>query len=336
MSRTLVLVWMGTAALRQWHEPDLQAWAGSRQVTLEAPVAETPLPLAAHDEELVSRVEGLLAEARTAAYGAEPAAAERALSSAELLLRGNPELPEAAWLMSEACVEHAALVRSADPALAEILLARARVLGGARASAFTEPPAPQAVPAGDFPLEGPLSVDDVYVDGERATPPFRLTAGEHHLRVERRGRLAWAGWITPEGDATRVPVPPMATCSPSDLEAARITGDRVELHGAVLCPEFAVARDAGPLRVEVAVCRATGCGAFLPWSRAWGESFAGRPAPVQSPAAEEKKGSNVLLWTTVGVGAALLAGSFALWQSGAFESEPQPRTTFRITGPGTR
>lgn len=333
MSRTLVLVWIGTAALRQAHEPDLKAWSASRQVVLDAP-AEENLPAATHDDALVARVEGLLSEARTAAYGAEPAVAERALSSAELLLRGNPELPEAPWLMAETCAEHAALVRSTDPALAEILLRRARLLGGARALAFTEAagPAEVASPA-EFAVEGPWPRDEVYLDGDRVQPPFKATTGEHHLRVERRGRLAWAGWITAEEDAVRVPVPAVVACSATDLEGARIEGDRVELRAPVLCPEWAVARDAGVDRVEVSVCRPAGCGALLPWSRAWDDSFeVHRPAP---PPAAEKKGTSVLLWTGLGVGAAVLAGSFALWQSGAFDREGPPRTTFRITGPGS-
>jgi hypothetical protein len=54
------------------------------------------------------------------------------------------------------------------------------------------------------------------------------------------------------------------------------------------------------------------------------------------PGAEQKKGSNAVLWTVVGVGAAVLAGSLVLWQAGAFESEGTTRTTFRITGPGAQ
>jgi hypothetical protein len=329
---------MGTAALRQSHASDLEAWSGSRQVVLEAPPEEKPLPVAGHDEELVARVEGLLAEARTAGYGAEPAAAEQALANAELLLRGNPELPQAAWLMSETCAEHGALVKNTDPALAGILLRRARVLGGARATAFAQSAGTESGPAApaEVSLEGPQPIDEVYLDGARVTLPATISAEEHHLRVERRGRLAWAGWLTPEGDAVRVPVPPVTACSLTDVEGARIAGERVEIDGPVLCPEWAIARDAGVERVEVAVCRPTGCGAFLPWSRAWGRSF-DLPTPQQHPQSPaEHKGGNTVLWAAVGVGAAVLAGSLVLWQAGAFESEGATRTTFRITGPGAQ
>jgi hypothetical protein len=341
-----VLVWLGTAALRTAHEPDLQAWGQSRVLTLRAPSEEGALATAGHDDELASRVETLLADARTASYSADPGAAEKALSSAELLLRGNPELPEAPWLMAETASEHAALVKKTDPALAEILERRAVILGGQRAPAFTEATKPvvgsekpndaktaleATPPAGTVAVSGPLTSDATYVDGVPAKAPLALEPGEHHLRVVRQGRLAWAGWVTLEGEAIRLPVPTVDACTPADLGNAHVVGDHVSFDANVLCPEWAFARDAGPAKVEVMVCRDSVCGGFLPWSRAWGETFEGRPEPLQ----RDTSGPSALVWAAVGVGA-VLAGSFALWQGGAFDHDGSPRTTFRFTGPGAR
>jgi hypothetical protein len=347
MSHAIVVVWIGAAALRVSHAADLASWSESRLVTVERPAEGVALPPAHHDDELSSRIEALLEGAKTAGYSADPGTAEKALSSAELLLRGNPELPEAPWLMAEACAEHAALVRGSDPALARILDERARLLGGRRAQAFKDAAAPEAASSSGatFTVEGPLPHDDVYVDGIRAEPGQAFEAGEHHVRVERQGRLAWAGWVSPEssppggasGAVVRIAVPGVEPCTRADLERARVTGERIDFDAPVACPEWALARDAGPTRIEVAMCRASSCGPFLPWSRAWGDVFDGRPQPAPERTGNEsaRRGNDVILWATIGVGA-VLAGSFALWQTGAFDREGPPRSTFRFSGPDAR
>jgi hypothetical protein len=335
VSHAIVVVWIGAAALRANHAADLRAWGESRLVTLEQPAEGLALPPARHDDELSSRIEALLADARTAGFSADLGTAEKALSSAELLLRGNPELPEAPWLMGETCAEHAAIVRESDPALAAILDERARLLGGRRAQAFKDVAAPATEAKATFTLDGPLPHDDVYVDGIQASTGRTFEVGEHHVRIERQGRLAWAGWVTPEeSGVVRLAVPGVEPCTRSDFDRARVAGDRVDMDAPVACPEWALARDAGPSRVEIALCRGSSCGPFLPWSRAWGEVFEGRPQ--REPAeASTRRGNEVLLWTTIGVGA-LLAGSFALWQAGAFDREGAPRSTFRFSGPDAR
>src|SRR5690242_5895444 len=107
MNRAIVLIWLGAANSYPSHEPDLQSWATSRQVTLETASAESALATASAEAEAVARIEALLADARAESYGTDPNAAESALQNAELLLRGHPSLPQAAWLMAETCRAHA-------------------------------------------------------------------------------------------------------------------------------------------------------------------------------------------------------------------------------------
>jgi len=98
VSRAVVVVWVGALSLRTTHEPDLSAWAESRQVALEDLALDAPLPDLSHDDEAASRIEGMLAEASSSG---EPGEAVPVLASAESSLRSHPDLPESAWLMAE-------------------------------------------------------------------------------------------------------------------------------------------------------------------------------------------------------------------------------------------
>ena len=332
----MVLVWLGAVAGRDPHEPDLAAFAASRMVALEDPGAERSLGPANHDAELSARVESLLSEARTAGYATDPGAAEAALESAELLLRGNPSLPEAPWLMAETCRDHAALVRPRDPELSAILERRARVLDGRRTPAFAEaerPPGPRAprslsprAEGGDAEasdralLEGPLPSDEVDVDGVPLAGPRMIPGGEHHVRVLRRGQLAWAGWVTPEATPYRIPMPAVMPCSDTDFERVRDSGTSVDTGGKVLCPRWAVAREIGPSRIEVSMCEQGACGTFLPWSREWGKALEG---PMHPPWPRHAS-RTWIAWTAASV-TALAVGAVVLWQEGAFDRQGPPR-----------
>lgn len=330
MSRVVVLVWLGVAGGRELHEPDLSAWAASRMVTLEEPGGGESLAPADHEAELSNRVEGLLAEARTTSYATDTAAAERALESAELLLRGNPSLPEAPWLMAETCRAHAALVRPQDPDLATILERRAVALDGKRARAFADPPAPNVSAAAESvsltSLEGPVPSDEVDIDGVAVPAPRTISGGEHHVRVLRQGRLAWAGWVTPDGTPFRVPLPGIAPCSETDLGGVHAGDTRVEPHGNVLCPDWAVGREVARDRIEVSTCHGSTCGTFLPWSRAWGRDLEG---PMQ-PAWPRHPSNAWIPWTAAAV-TALTVGAVVLWQTGAFDRQGPPRGSFTFT-----
>jgi hypothetical protein len=325
VSRVIVLVWLGVAGGREVHEPDLSAWAASRMVTLEDPAFEPSLAPADHEDELSLRIETLLAEARTAGYDTDPGAAETALESAELLLRGNPGLPEAPWLMAETCRDHAALVKARDPDLAAILERRAAVLDGKRARAFADA---DRTPSGSVPtdagtgteLEGPLPSDEVDVDGVALPAPRAISLGEHHVRVLRRGRLAWSGWVTPEATPLRIPVPGVAPCSETDLGHVRARDARVDAGGAVLCPDWAVAREVSRDRIEISTCQRGACGTFLPWSRTWGKDLEG---PMHPP--WPRHPSNAWIpWTAASV-TALAIGAVVLWQKGVFDRQGPPR-----------
>ncbi|HEX7671976.1 MAG TPA: hypothetical protein VF395_20415 [Polyangiaceae bacterium] len=341
MSRAVVLLWLGAVAGRGPHEPDLTAWAASRMVALEEPVGERSLASAEHDDQLSARIEGLLSEARTAGYGAEPGAAEAALDSAELLLRGNPSLPEAPWLMAETCRDHAALVKSHDPELAAILERRANVLEGARAQAFAEEERapgsrsrknaaavpPSGTGSGPLPeerggalLEGPLATDEVDVDGFPQPSPRLISGGEHHVRVIRRGQLAWAGWVTPEAESLRIPMPAVVPCSDTDFVRVHASGARVDTGGSVLCPHWAVARDVSTNRIEVSLCERNLCSTFLPWSREWGKDLEGPMHPPWPPRA-----SHTWISVTAATVTVLAAGAILLRQEGAFDRQGPPR-----------
>jgi hypothetical protein len=335
VSRAVVVVWVGALSLRTTHEPDLSAWAESRQVALEDLAPDAPLPDLSHDDEAASRIEGMLAEASSSG---EPGEAVPVLASAESSLRSHPDLPESAWLMAEILRMRASFgdFRNGEDALTLRRLADA--LEGARAATFdpaarandagstdaATPAVENVAPTTPFVIDGLLPTDELYVDGTIAT---RVPIGVHHLRVVRSAGLAFAGWTDKTG-AARIRIPGTAPCSAPDLGAIDTQGDRVLLGHPVLCPDWVVARSAGTDRVEVARCRGSYCGIFLPWRRAWGASF---EEPVHPPWPKPKSNSWIF-WTAASVAAAATA-SMVLWQAGAFEREPEKKTTLVFQGP---
>jgi hypothetical protein len=340
------MVWVGSAASLDAHQPDLEGWAASRQVRLEQPVVEAPLPPAPHDDALAERIEALLAEARTEAYSTDTATAEAALATAEGLVQSSPALPESAFLMAEILHQRATIVAARDEGAARELERRAVSLAGPRAVPFaarhepspkekkrpdapasaTRPAAPVAPAAPDVSktveLLGPLGTDEVEIDGIVVDGVRTIPDGAHHVRVLRAGRLAWAGWIENAGEKIRVAVPTRMPCSEEDLSALAAPG----LSKSVACDDYAKARPAGAERIEVAMCRHSSCGPWLPWSRVWGATFEG---PVHSPRVAKGDGHAWILWTAAGV-AAVVLGGFALVESGAFEERGPTQETFRF------
>ncbi|HEX4335121.1 MAG TPA: hypothetical protein VH062_04360 [Polyangiaceae bacterium] len=343
MSGALIMVWLGTAASQRVHEPDLDGWARSRERQVAAPRTESELPAARHDDTAAERVEALLAEARTETYSSDASAVESALDSAEARLLEHPELPESAWLMAEIVRQRAIIVAPRDPQAAALDERRAVELGGPRATPFVAS-APRssragtpavAAPtgttvddagtptAGAVALDGPLPTDEVDVDGARVSAPRTIHDGSHHVRVLRRARLAWSGWVTVAGADVHLAVAAPLACSTADLSPASLADA-----SPVLCDDYAKARDAGPRRIEVATCSRGVCGPWLPWSRSWGAEFEG---PMHSP----PKPHPVSLWvplTLAGV-AAVIVGGFVLAEEGVFERHGPARTTFTFQPP---
>jgi hypothetical protein len=344
----LVLVWLGTAGERAVRQSDLDAWAASRGVALEDPNPARPLDPAGHDDALAKQIEALLAEARTASFSADADSATKALDLAVSLLRANASLPESPWLMAEAWRVRADLVRSTEPDVAADLERRAAAIDGVLALPFGGEPAPRRPngprPAPRFPattsptpapapapeavrLEGPLATDEVEIDGTRVVHPPTSTRGAHHVRVLRRGRLAYAGWMDLGSDAAVVALPSTEPCSDEDLGEVRAEGRLVHAGGVVACPRYAVAR-ATTGGVEVSLCGGTRCGPFLPWSRGWGKDYEG-PAHPPWP---EPRNKDWILWTALGV-VGVVAGGIVLYRSGAFETQGQTHETFTFVPP---
>ncbi|HEX4473592.1 MAG TPA: hypothetical protein VH142_00870 [Polyangiaceae bacterium] len=348
MNHAVVIVWLGTAAARTSHEPVVTSWAESRQVAIEDPAADAPLADAHHDDAAAARIESLASEAEAALFtDADPDAARGALDDAEALVRSRPDLPEAAWLLAGVLRTRADLVGRTDPDARANLLRRAVVLEGTRAPAFVATTRPSSAPRGapasppgestiassvassdgaSIALVGPLAADDVYVDGVPVNAARTVTLGEHHVRVLRDGRLAFAGFVTATTGAVRIAVPGVVPCSNADLASVTLSDGRLSTGGAVTCPSWAVARPTTADGIEFATCHGSVCGTWLPWRRDWGAAFEGPVHPTWHRAPSHAW----ILWTAAGA-LALVATSVALVASGAFEREPAPQRGFTFS-----
>ena len=351
MNHAVVIVWLGTAAARASHEPVVSSWAESRQVAVEEPAADAPLDDAHHDDAVAARIESLAAEAETALFtDADPDAARGALDNAEALVRSRPDLPEAAWLLAGVLRTRADLVGRTDPDARIALLRRADVLEGTRAAAFVAtahavPPtrhatrpsapvdqAPTRAPAStpndestSLALLGPLAADNVYVDGALVNAARTILPGEHHVRVLRDGRLAFAGFVTATTGAVHIAVPGVVPCSNAELASVTLRDGRLST-GTVTCPSWAVARPTTEDGIELATCHGSVCGTWLPWRRDWGAPFEGPVHPTWHRAPSHAW----ILWTAAGA-LALVATSVALVASGVFEREPAPQRGFTFS-----
>lgn len=326
-----MLFWLGTSAAQASHEPELDSWARARWVQLEPPAADAPAGLP-YDDALIQRVEELLDQARLAASSLDDSTASERLRAVENSLREHPAMPQAAWLLAEALQIEASIAGRTAPDERPKLLARARALEGQRAAAFGEPAEPRAPSASLLSVSlSTRGSDQGYVDGNRVGRRFELLPGEHHVRVVRRGRVVWAGWVPVEqAGALALPLPAPVACSLDDLGDVRVSGGRVAVPADVACPRWAVARPAAGGGIEIASCRGSSCGPLIPWKRHYGAMYAGPPQPPPDPGFPAWAG-----WALVGVGAAVLTAG-VLWQAGAFD-EPEPGATrFELWGPGQR
>ncbi|MBK8997304.1 MAG: hypothetical protein IPM35_16360 [Myxococcales bacterium] len=331
MSKALVLIWLGTSAAQANHEPELDSWARARWVELEPPATDAPTGLP-YDDALAQRLEELLDQARLAASSLDDATASERLRAIEQSLREHPALPQAAWLLAEALQIEASIAGRTAPDDRPQLLARARALEGQRATAFGEPAEARAPSASLLSVSlSTRASDQIYFDGNRVGRRFELLRGEHHVRVVRRGRVVWAGWVPVEkAGALALPLPAPVACSLDDLGDVRVSGGKVAVPAHVGCARWAVARPAASGGIEIASCRGSWCGPLMPWRRHDGAIYSGPPQPPPEPGFPAWAS-----WALVGVGAAVLTTG-VLWQAGAFDEPERGSTRFELWGPGQR
>lgn len=346
MPRSLVFIWLGATALSDGAERGLEAWSRAHIVELE-PARPGPGAPAEHLDELASRLEQWLTEARTALDALDDETAKRKLEQADRALERHPELPEAPWLRAEVLELRATrLERTTDPdseaarnlATASELRAKARALAGPRADEYHPPsaagapaPRPPALPTTAVRIEGPRNGDEVYIDARPVDPhdTHTMAATLHHARVLRGSTLAWAGWVRVAADQHRLelPIPAPQPCTREDLQTATIVDGRVEVAEPIACPHWVAARpvESG---VEVALCHFDRCDPLVKWNRSMGVTYEGPPQPER----ETRRWPAWLTWTLASVGGAATA-SLALWGAGVFDHPRPAPVVVRFTGP---
>jgi hypothetical protein len=307
----------------------LSSWARAHGVRLAAPERAAAHPLAV-DPGIAENVEVLLESARDAIAAHEGAGADRALSTAESMLRAHPELPQAAWLMAEVDRERAAQWRRVPPTDAEAAEAawlRAEAIDDGRVAGVGEEasanhPRPATVTVDLSPEDAQL-----WLDGEPVRPSVIPTrSGVHTLVATSGGAPVWAGWIEARPGATsvRVDAPTAPKCSADDVARARITSDAngrssVDLIDAhqVRCSSWVASLAGTQLgSVRVAVCETDRCGPLFEWRASTAWTWA---PPVEH--GKERRGPSWATWSLLGVGVAIAAG-VVLAASGALETAP--------------
>ena len=324
MSQTAVLIWVSASSLLPTFHADLESFAQSRLLRLEAPRENaTTLHASAYAPDAVAQIEALLEEARQESAALEQSRALTAIEHAEHLLRERPELPQSAWLMAEA-LELAAVVESDAPDGAEAARAlreRRAALEGPRAAAFAgdvqagPAPAPEHAPLPQvLEIEGLEPGDGLEWDGVEVSAEIRTLPGEHHVRVARNGRLIWAGWaaVGPAKARLRLPVPELLPCSGDDLAAAHFDGGRAVAPPHARCENFVLARSRSGGGIEAALCERATCEPIVSWNPR---------ASVAHAAAQKKPAWPYLLATSAG---ALAITGVVLWRAGAFDRAAPP------------
>lgn len=321
MSSAYILVWLGPFAAQSAYQADLDSWANARWARLDQPQTQAAKAQSYGDADVRS-IEAQLEQARVAAGSLDLPSMQKVLVDVEKTLKKHPELPQSAWLMAERYQIEASAISDANPTEAQKLVARARGLEGNRVPAFgsnTTDGTP--LPSRELGVEGVASGDRVYIDGVVATRNPKLTNGEHHARVVRRGRAVWSGWVTITEKTTSLslPVPPPVACGRDDLGSPTVSGDHVQVKSGILCQRWIAARPRAGGGIEVATCSGSFCGPLQPWSRRSGSIYDGPPQP---PRKDEGGLPTWAGWLIAGASAAAVTG-VVLWQTGAFDG-PEP------------
>ncbi len=328
MTPGVFVVVVGGASAQLSAEPHLESWATARQVRLLEP-ASSAAPLAHSSDKDVRRAEKLLEQARVALGALDDDGVKRKLAAVERLLRDQPALPQAAWLMAEHhALKIALLSRIGGPTQELARLAHARaVLEGRRAPALGQTPPAVPAPVADtqVKLPGLRKGDRVFWNGERQAAPPKVPAGEHHLRVVRRGRVAVARWVSVSPKSPAITIPSATPCSSEDLTGARVSGDRALPPKGASCPRWILVRSTAR-GIDVARCNASSCGPLLPWRQGNGAVLERSP--------QSREPTPFPTWVAVGtvVGAAIVT-TIVLWNTGVFEERERGKTRFVFTGP---
>jgi len=337
MSQTAVLVWLSATSVLPTFRADLDAFAHSRLLRLEAPRPNAApyyagrTATSAYAPDAVAQIEILLEEARNAAASLEQSRALGALERAQHVLREHPELPQSAWLMAE-ILEQSAEVESTAPDGAEAanaLRKRAAALEGPRAAPFSDR-APErereqgSIGTQPLHIEGLEPGDALEWDGVQTEPNVSSAAGDHHARVSRGGRLLWAGWLelAAEGRSIRLPVPETVACSPDDIGQSYFAAGRAVAAAHARCESYVLAR-AREGGIEAALCERERCGKVVIWEH------------LQAGAATPPPPSKAPLWpyAIAATAGALVITSIALWRTGVFDrAEPTTREVWVFTG----
>jgi hypothetical protein len=235
--------------------------------------------------------------------------------------------------MAEALQIEASVAARSSAEERERLLARAAALEGKRAAAFGE--TLTALPASSAPLELSFSAarssDQIHFDGELVGRRFETVVGEHHVRIVRRQRVVWAGWVSAQKSGElALPLPTPVLCSLDDLEGVSVRARQVSVPAKVGCPRWAVARPSAAGGVEIAACHGAECGPLMQWKSHYGAVYSGPPQPAPEPGFPAWA-----TWALVGAGAAVLTTG-VLWQAGAFDEPAPGDKRFVFYGPRQR
>jgi len=330
MSQTAVLVWLSATSVLPTFRADLDAFAHSRLLRFEAPRENAAaFHASAYAPDAVAQIESSLEEARNAAASLEQSRAFGALERAERVLREHPELPQSAWLMAEILEQSAAIENTAPEGTeaADALRKRAAGLEGPRAAPFSDRAAESeaaAVNSQRLHLEGLEPGDGLEWDGVPAEPTLMTSAGEHHARVMRAGRLLWAGWVklAAEAPSVHLPVPETVACSSDDIGRSYFAAGRAVAAANARCESYVLAR-ARASGIEVAQCERERCGKVVIWEHP-------QVAAATTPVTKKKTIWPYAIAATAG---ALVVGSIVLWRAGAFDpANPSAREVWIFNG----
>jgi len=330
MSQTAVLVWLSASSVLPTFRADLDAYAHSRLLRLEAPRENAAaFRVSAYAPDVVAQIESLLEEARNAAASLEQSRALAGLQRAEHLLRDHPELPQSAWLMAE-ILEQSAEVENTAPDGADAATAlrkRAAALEGPRAMPFSDrvaPSDPEEPVVQAVIVEGLEPGDTLEWDGVPTPGTALAAAGDHHARVARDGRLLWAGWVELRAGELRVrlPIPETVPCSPDDVGRGYFATGRALAPVHARCDSYVLARARTGGGIEAALCERELCGKVVIW-----EHLHERAAAATAP--QKSKWPYVL---AASAGALAVTG-LSLWRAGVFDrDQPTTRETWVFNG----
>jgi hypothetical protein len=321
MDAHATLVWMAPEPPDREQSRALSSWSNAHAIQVAPPSSEIA-PALATDPAASEFVESMLERARDAIAARESGDAERAIASAESVLRAHPELPQAAWLMAEVERAKAARWRRLPPADVEAATSawlRAEALDGGRVPGIGEESSSQHPSPATVVLELSSDQTQPWLDGRLVSSgSLAMRAGPHALLITWDGTPVWSAWIeAPPGRSTmRVSIPEAPACSAGDVSSARVIGEAVEARR-VQCPAWIAATGAAqPGSLRLAMCSADRCGPLLMWRP---------PAPwLWSPTVQHDRGIRWPTWATwslVGAGAAIAAGVVILAATRSTPSE---------------